>query len=398
MPAISVVIPVYDVETYLEECLRSVEAQTVRDLEVIVVDDGSTDASAEIAHRFAERDRRIRIISQSNQGLGRARNVGLAAADCEVVSFVDSDDILLPHALELLHGSIQRTGSDFATGMVHRYDGTTTQPAKFLKKAFMRSRARTHVTRFPWLVADRVAWNKVWRRSFLEEHQLRFAEGMFHEDIPMVVPAHFLARSVDVLAKPVYLWRERSEGAQSITQRRLDMRLLLDRFAAVEQVCDFLEDGWPEAARHAYYESALADDLRYHLNVLDAADAEYQRVFLDRANAFLDRAGEDAEAGLHAFQRLKWHLVRRRLLDELLEVVVFEHEALRARPRTIRGGRLYGDYPFLDDPRLQIPRSVYRLDTGRRRLHQAVTFLRPATVPRRELRAARRPDAAVARS
>jgi CDP-glycerol glycerophosphotransferase len=266
--------------------------------------------------------------------------------------------------------------------MVNRYDGQSSRPAPFLKKAFVRSRARTHVTRFPWLISDRTAWNKLWRRDFLERHALRFSEGVFHEDIPMVIPAHYLARSVDVVAKPTYFWREREGGPLSITQRRLTVQLMLDRFAAVEHVCDFLEDGWPEPARRIYYESAVEEDLRYHVDVLDLADDEYRAVFMERANAFLARAGEGVESRQPAIQRLKWHLVRRRRLPELLEVVRFDRDGLRTR-RTLRAGRFYGDYPFLDDPDLAIPRSVYRLDTSRRRLRQAWTVVRPASVRQR---------------
>jgi CDP-glycerol glycerophosphotransferase len=376
VPAISVIVPVFQVEPFVGACLRSIAGQTVADLEVIVVDDGSSDGSAAIAHRFAEQDRRFRVITQENRGLGAARNVGLDAADCDAVAFVDSDDILPPDALARLHGSLQRTGSDIATGMVHRFDGRTARPAPWLKKAFVRSRSRTHVTRFEWLVSDRTAWNKVWRRSFLEQHRLRFAEGVFHEDIPMVVPAHFLARSVDVIANPVYLWRVRDGGERSITQRRLDLRLLHDRAAAVEHVCDFLEAGWPERSRRAYYESVLAEDLRYHLDVLDQAGDEYREAFLERADAFLGRAGEGAEARLPPIQRLKWHLVRRRLLPELFEVLRFEREELRRAGRTVRGGRAYQQLPFLDDAQLGVPRSVYRLDTARRRLRQAAIAAR----------------------
>ncbi len=372
MPAVSVVVPVYEVERYVEECLASIAAQTLTDLEVVVVDDGSTDASADLARGFAARDSRFRVVAQDNRGLGAARNAGLEQAGGETVAFVDSDDVLPPDALASLHRTLSKTRSDFATGMVHRYDGERSWPAPFLRKAFSRNRARTHVTRFPWLVNDRTAWNKLWRRAFLDEHRLRFAEGMFNEDIPMVLPAHYLARSVDVVATPVYLWRER-EG--SITQRRLQLRMLLDRLKAVEGVCDFLDARFPEHAR-PYYESLFAEDLRYHLDVLDDADEEYRRVFMERATALLARAPAGIEDDLPAIQRLKWHLVRRGLLDELLEVVRFEHDGFKARPKTVRGGRVYGDYPYLDDPRLAIPRSIYRLDTTRRRLRHAATFVR----------------------
>jgi CDP-glycerol glycerophosphotransferase len=383
MPAISVVVPVYEVERYVMACLRSIAGQTFGDLEVIVVDDGTTDRSADLARAVAEEDPRFRVIAQDNAGLGAARNTGLAHASADLVMFVDSDDVLPPDALTRLEAALRNSRSDFATGNVHRFDGSASRQAPWVKKAYVRARARTHVTRFPWLISDRTAWNKLWRRDFLERHRLRFAEGMFHEDIPMVIPAHYLARSVDVVKEPVYLWREREGGPLSITQRRLTLRLLEDRVAAVEQVCDFLEQGgFSERDRRIYYESVVTDDLRYHLDVLDEADDEYRRVFLSAANAFLARAGEGIEDRLPAIQRLKWHLVRRRALPELIEVVRFDNAGLRRR-RTLRAGRVYGDYPFLDDPGLAIPRSVYRLDETRRRARQAWTLLRPATVPQR---------------
>jgi CDP-glycerol glycerophosphotransferase len=146
--------------------------------------------------------------------------------------------------------------------------------------------------------------------------------------------------------------------------------------AAIEQVERFLDEQGPPGARRWYDESVASDDLRYHLDALDAGDDAYRELFLDLANAFLDRAGPGVEDPLPAIQRLKWHLVRRRALPELLEVLRFEQTELRANPKVWIGGRAYGDYPFLDDARLNIPRSVYRLDTGRRRVRNLATFAR----------------------
>ena len=93
MPAVSVIVPVYNTEKYLEECIRSLTEQTLSSLELIFVDDGSTDASPKILERYRARDpKHIRVITQKNAGQGKARNVGLAAATGEYVGFVDSDD------------------------------------------------------------------------------------------------------------------------------------------------------------------------------------------------------------------------------------------------------------------------------------------------------------------
>ena len=169
------------------------------------------------------------------------------------------------------------------------------------------------MTRFRWLLSDRMAQNKLWRRAFWDEHALAFPVGVVHEDIPVVIPAQFMARAVDVLPEPVYLYREREDGSRSITDRRAELPVLLDRLRAVETVSAWLGGHAPPGAARMYAESVVEEDLRYHVDVLDEADEEYRRVYLDRANAFLEAAGPGVEDGLPAIQRLKWHLVRRRL-------------------------------------------------------------------------------------
>ena len=363
MALISVVVPIYDVERYLSACLHSIARQTAGDLEVIMVDDGSRDGSAAIAREFARRDPRFRLIAQANGGLGHARNTGSDAARGDYLTFVDSDDVLPSDALERLAGSLEQTGSDFATGNVHRLTDAGTHQAPFLAKAFARTRPRTHVTRHPALLADRCAWNKLWRRSFWDAHGLRFPEGVLHEDIPVTLPAHVLAGAVDVIAAPVYRYRIREgEGERSITQRRLEHRTLIDRLAAVEHVRAFLAGNAPARTRRRYDERLVGDDLRLHLDVLLDADPWYRTLFLDRANAILDTAHGGVLDDLPALDRLKWRLVRAGREEELLEVLRFQRDE-RADARPVRHrGRWYGDYPFRGDDRVGIPATTYRLE------------------------------------
>jgi glycosyltransferase involved in cell wall biosynthesis len=321
VPRISVVVPIYNVEAYLAECLASLRAQTVGDFEALLVDDGSTDGSAAIARELAARDARFRLLSQPNAGLSAARNTGIDAASGEFLAFLDSDDLLPPNAYELLLGALDQTGSDFASGNVQRLTTWGLSQAQFLAEAFEQTRLGTHVTRFPALLRDRTAWNKLWRRSFWDAQGMRFPEGVVHEDIPIVLPAHFKARSVDVIADPVYHYRAREGGERSITQRRLERSVLLDRLAAVEHVSAFLAEHGPAEARRWYHERVLADDLRYHLDVLDRADDDYRALFLDRAGAFLAAAAPGALEALPAPERRKWELVRRREIDELVELL-----------------------------------------------------------------------------
>ena len=358
-------MPIYNVEPFLDECLRSIAGQTFADLEVVMVDDGSTDRSAAIAERFAERDARFRLISQPNAGLGAARNTGLEAATGEHLAFVDSDDVLPPDAYERLIGSLDRTGSDFATGNVLRLSSRGCTQASFLAHVFTRSRPRAHVRGFAPLISDRTACNKLFRRDFWDGLGLRFPEGCLHEDIALVLRAHYAARAVDVVAAPVYHYRRRETGEPSITQRRHELRALRDRVIAVEAVHTLLRETEGARQLRRYERSVVSADLRYHLNLLEQAGDDYRADFLVAANAFLDRAHRGVLRGQPALERLKWELVRRRALPELLETLRFQREeALRTPPLRGPAGGFHGDFPYRDDRSLRLPRAAYRL--GRR--------------------------------
>ncbi|MGZ4596217.1 MAG: hypothetical protein ACXV3V_04760, partial [Actinomycetes bacterium] len=213
------------------------------------------------------------------------------------------------------------------------------------------------------LLNDRTAWNKLWRRDFWTAHGFRWPEGVLYEDIPVTLPAHVLARSVDVIRQPVYLWRAREGDSTSITQRRTELRAIRDRHSAIDGVSRFLAAQGQHDLKQRYDRSCAEQDLRYFLQALDEADDEFRALFLDLANDFFDRARPDVFDDLPALGRLKWHLVRRRLMPELLEVLRFEKSGEITWTPTIRRGRqFYGDYPFRGDAALAIPESIYRLD------------------------------------
>jgi CDP-glycerol glycerophosphotransferase len=360
---ISVVVPIYNVEPYLEICLESIAAQSFTDLEVIMVNDGSTDGSPAIAERFAARDPRFRLVSKPNGGLGAARNTGADLASGEFLTFVDSDDLLRRHSYELMLASLEQTGSDIVSGNVRRFSVFGTRQTRFLARTFTTTRLATHVTEFPPLLADRIAYNKIWRRSFYDQHDLKFPEGTLYEDVPMTIPAHFLAKTVDVLNETVYLWRIRSGDSQSITQRRAETRGLRDRADACRHVSLFLAANGFDEGKRLYDRTVVAEDLAYFLGVLDIAETDFRETFLDLTNRFLDEAAPDVTAGLDAIDRLKWHLVRERDMNGVLEVLDSDRQRVVRRQPVRSGSSWYGDYPFRTDPVRAIPPAVYELDS-----------------------------------
>src|ERR1051325_5721990 len=150
---VSVIVPIYNVEPFLRDCLDSLRAQTYRELQVLLVDDGSTDGSAVIAAEFTAADPRFELISQANAGLSAARNVAVPAARGEFLAFVDSDDVLAAHAYELLVQALAG-GADFASGGVRRYSSRGTYRGAPHNEAIGATDLDTHVSRNLKLLRD----------------------------------------------------------------------------------------------------------------------------------------------------------------------------------------------------------------------------------------------------
>ena len=167
-PTLSVVVPMFDVEPYISSCLESLLDQQIADIVIIVVDDGSTDASRVIAERWAHKDSRIRVLEQPHAGLSAARNVGARAAQGKYLAFCDSDDVVPATGYASLVRSLEATGSDIASGDVRRLNSSGVRPHAEYQDVFAHDRRRTHIRRHTALVRDRMVWNKVFRRSFWE--------------------------------------------------------------------------------------------------------------------------------------------------------------------------------------------------------------------------------------
>lgn len=252
VPLISIIVPVYQVKDYIDECLESLLRQTHTKLEIILVDDGSTDGSGEVCDRYANRETRVQVLHQDNQGLSAARNAGLEFAKGEYVAFVDSDDVVLPDFIETLYELLDEYRADIAACA---YVKCSTKKMGYIKKRLLRASTeeyehasiggfskwceklkkrqelcmtseetlrRWHGKYKKW---ETVVWNKLYRRSIFEggkEGILRFPVGRLHEDI---LSSHLFianAERVVITRRTLYLYRNRTG---SITNRSMTERL-----------------------------------------------------------------------------------------------------------------------------------------------------------------------------
>jgi CDP-glycerol glycerophosphotransferase len=360
-PRISVVVPFYNNGDVLADCLQSIASQTFGDLEVIMVDDGSTDDGPRIARAQAEADPRFTLLTVPNGGPGFARNRGVERATGEFLAFVDGDDMLPPQAYEVLLHTLEKSGSDFVSGNVYRIGPEGIQQSALHFRAIKGRRIGTHITRTPQLLYDVSVWNKLFRRSFWDAHRLSYPEGMVWEDIQLMTKAHVLAKSVDVVGDLVYYWRERGRGAFSITQNRTDIRNLRDRITALLAIESFLAASAPAKLLRQHQRKALVNDLWLYVGDLSRVSDDYLSEFLDLTNQYLSQVSERVFKSLPAICKLAYYLIRKRAVAQLKELLDWRLEQpVTTVPMVRRLGRLRADLPFRTDRTLRIPAWVYR--------------------------------------
>jgi len=363
---ISVVVPFYNNADQLADCLASIAAQTVTadaaaGLQVIMVDDGSTDGSQAIARAMADADPRFELVSVPNGGPGSARNYGIAAAKGEFLAFVDADDLLPPAAYAAMLPVLERSGSDFVSGGVMRIGADGLGRSGLHARAIKTERLGTHISRTSELFYDISVWNKLFRRSFWDAARLGFPEGMLWEDLVAMTKAHVLAAAVDVITDPVYHWRDRDKGAPSITQSRADISNFRDRITALTMIDDFLRERGTPVMLRKHQHKALVNDLWLYVGDLPGTDAAYRHEYVELAGGYLRQVTAGVTADLPATRKLAYYLIEHGREAELDEFAAWLAANPGRTPPLVRvRGRLRADLPLRDDSDLAIPASVFR--------------------------------------
>lgn len=257
LPVISVIVPVYKVEPYLDKCLQSIVDQTYSKLDIILVDDGSPDNCPAMCDAWAKKDTRIKVIHKANGGLSDARNAGLAVATGGYISFIDSDDWIAPEMLERLAHALERDDSDIAACSVKMVweDGTQ---SKFLtaKTSCVLDRNQAQEALLRESLLKQPVWYKLYRREIVEG--LRFEVGKCHEDVFWSYQAIGNARRVSVIDYVGYYYLQRSGSimGEGYSLKRLDA------VEAYEKRYHYLAQYFPELEKLARV--GLTNSCVYH--------------------------------------------------------------------------------------------------------------------------------------
>ena len=299
---ISVIIPFYNVEKYARECLDSVLSQSLGDIEIICVDDGSADGTSPILESCEAKDPRVVLIKQGNSGPSVGRNKGLEIARGEYVSFVDSDDLLAPGAFEKCYRLAREHGADMVQFNADTFFDSDECKAGFqeYREEFQRNMANNNYNR-DWIEIPGVLsgpeffallyraggyrspiWLNVYSKAMIDRHRFRFLEGLYHADDEFAFKTHLSARSIAYCEDVFYRRRFRPD---SIMTTPIGRKNTISRILGLERMRAFYEAhaaNLPESILpvvRAYLNERKHWIVEVYLKYLGEGDAEYMRIF-----------------------------------------------------------------------------------------------------------------------
>ena len=342
LPVLSVVVPAYNVRAYIGECLDSLLASTLRALEVIVVDDGSTDGTLDIARQYAARDRRVKVFTQTNSGQGIARNLGVGHARGHFLTFIDADDTVPPRALALMVRTLEQTGSDFVVGSARRFGNDTFRKTGWAHTVHQKDRFGVTIETFPLAMQDIIACNRVFRTEFWREKVGGFRGHIAYEDHVPMLTAYVRAQKFDVLSRTTYNWRMR-EDLTSTSQQKASLENFLDRVAVKEEAYAMLRREAPDSVYDTWVARVLEIDFPVFIAHALVSTQMYRNLLSASYRTFLERASDEALAEVRYFQKLRAWLVAQERWSDLEAAEAYFRDVGSLPPTEVVDGQVLAE-------------------------------------------------------
>lgn len=237
---VTIVVPVYKVEKYIDKCINSILNQTYKNLEIILVDDGSPDTCGEICDNYAKQDIRIKVIHKENGGLSDARNAGIDVATGRFISFIDSDDYIDSEYIELLYKSITKDKSDMAISS-HKviYENGTILEKATGEESILNSKEVLKRILYDDGI-DLSAWGKLYKIELLQE--IRYPKGRLFEDAATTYKLIDRCKSISIISKSTYNYviRRSSITNENFSKKKMDLII------STEEMCNYIKNKYPD--------------------------------------------------------------------------------------------------------------------------------------------------------
>ena len=315
-PTVTVTVIVYNDAERLRRAVASLRRQSMTDLEIIISDDHSGDHTPQVARELAAADERIvyHRLERNSGGCGAPRNAGIERARAPFLMFLDSDDELPPDACATLVDALRADeGLDFAMGAVERVRTDTGARSAWFPHLFERDRTVQGIRAEPGLLFEHLSTNKMYRRSFIDRHALRFPLGIHYEDQLFSAQAYCLAKAFAVSTRPVYRYYfapYEAEEAATISNQRHRIENVRDRVRVARLIDAFLDEHGMGDVKAAKDHKFLQHDLRLYLGDLPYRGPQWIKRFADETTPYLRTLEPEAFRRLARDQRAVIQLVR----------------------------------------------------------------------------------------
>ena len=297
MAKISVIVPVYNVEKHLRQCLDSIINQTFKDLEIIIINDGSPDKCGEIIDEYAKLDNRIIAIHQRNAGYGKVINKGLDIAKGEFIGIIESDDFIEPDMYEKMLSQIEKSNADVCKAGFYKYDSTQPigeQNIKWTSKGqnydrYPKGKA-FKLSEYPeYYVIHASIWVGLYRKSFLKEYNIRMEEtaSASYQDLPFITSVLCNAKRIVLIPEYMYHWRLESNQNSSTTQKGSKLLVLTEQCEKVKQIVK--DAGCYEFLKEALYKHFYFANIAFYNQIAP----EFKHEYFDRLHNLLKELKDD---------------------------------------------------------------------------------------------------------
>ena len=345
MAKVSIIIPTYNVEPYLEECMESVVRQTLRDIEIICINDGSTDHSLEILQRFAAGDDRVVIVDKENGGYGMAMNIGISRASGEYIGIVEPDDFVPLSMYEDLYQVAAENDLDFVKADFYRFSraGNGNMDLKYYSlsefpedynKVFNPSETPAAIK----FVMN--TWSGIYRRTFLEEHHIRHQEtpGASFQDNGFFFQTFVFAKRAMILDRPYYM--NRRDNPNSSVKSRQKVYCMNAEYDYIRNLLSAYPEIW-ERFKYIYWWKKLSN----YVGTINRIGDEYKEEYLHRISAEFNRAEQLGEVDESLFSSDQLQNYRFILRDPDGYLYRYMHSGRKAKEEMTRV-RNTGTYRF----------------------------------------------------
>lgn len=293
MPKVSVIIPVYNTEQFLRECLDSVINQTLKDIEIICVDDGSTDNSVQILNEYAQKYNYVKVLTQENKYAGVARNYGMSVASGEFCAFLDSDDCYLEDALEVLYNAAVTHNLDMVKGNFYIFNQDTSihSTSPYSLNASVPDYFKNKVIKFDdapeaLIYATDVPWNGLYRMSFIREHEIKFNSLRCVNDHSFFVHCLILANRIMIINQFTTYYRY-GQSNSLIGTKANHFENQFESFRIVKNLTSAL----PKVQKQIIFEREFDAIAGWYVKLIDAS--ETPNAINEQMNLFINHEFKD---------------------------------------------------------------------------------------------------------